>query len=239
MAAKNGSLPSIPRERWLDRALKRWWSLSLFAAFDLSLMAAVIALTIVSSRRQGFVTVPESTVSSDDKTQAPGSSPSGSWNVGIVWTALPSVVFQIFSAYWAWIAGTLAIRQPYVELRKKGGSPAKKSVLLDYRTTFVVWRWFKAFSLGHGTVGAALLLALALQFVVSPLSARLFATQLVVVSTEIPVSFYSKFSQTGIQGENRDWRSVIQTVAATLIHHGENPSWTDNEFAFRPFTPAG
>ncbi|KAL8393224.1 hypothetical protein RB595_003134 [Gaeumannomyces hyphopodioides] len=224
---------AAPSDSWLDRPL-RWQYLLLFAAFDLGLMATVATLAAISHRNQGFATVPESFASTTGKKEPAGSSPRALHDdLGILWTALPNAIFQIFSAYWAWIAGAIATRQPYVELRR--GAAAKKSILLDYRATFILWRWCKALSLGHGAVGATILMRLALQYVVAPLSARLFAPQTVVLPAGIPVSFGSVFNWTALS-VNMNPRSVLTTVAATLIHGADSPPWTDDEFAFRPFT---
>lgn len=39
------------------------------------------------------------------------------------------------------LAGAIAERQPYVELRKERGAEARLSIMLDYRVVASIWRW--------------------------------------------------------------------------------------------------
>lgn len=39
------------------------------------------------------------------------------------------------------MAGAIAERQPYVELRKERGAEATLSIMLDYRVVTSIWRW--------------------------------------------------------------------------------------------------
>ncbi|KAH8594242.1 hypothetical protein B0O99DRAFT_652834 [Bisporella sp. PMI_857] len=82
------------------------------------------------------------------------------WNLGLLWTTLPTLVFRLTSMYWDWIASAMSDWQPYVELSKNGGSRAQRSILLDYRSTPLLWRWFQAFTNAHFLVATCLLLSL-------------------------------------------------------------------------------
>jgi len=238
-AKKFGKRPQgIPPNEWLSAALRRISLLS-FIITNLGLMASIIALTIQSSRWQGFATIAVKNDASDTalingtlETGPQGESDS-LLSLGLVWTALPTVIFQLFSAHWAWISGALAERQPYVELRN-GSASAQRSILLDYRATALPLRWWRAFRLRHSTIAVALLASLVLQFLAAPLSARLFAPKDVMLPSTASVSFSSAFNETSLG--DLDWRPAIHTTAATLVYGGQHIPWTDGEFSFRPFT---
>ncbi|KAH6679887.1 hypothetical protein F5X68DRAFT_223707 [Plectosphaerella plurivora] len=216
---------------WLASCL-RWPSLFLFAFLDIVLVAVVVALYVVSDRNTGFVTVPSginSTRSGRDSDifDIP-------WDLGVLWTALPSFTFALFGAYWAWIAHSLAERQPYVELRKDAGSDARRAVLLDYRVVGSVWRWWGALRMSHYTVGTTTLLSIALTYLIAPLAARLFAAQPVAAPHEVPIFYNETYNLQSINATS-DWRPVLNVVSATLLYGGRNIPWTTNERAFRPF----
>ncbi|EMT72609.1 hypothetical protein FOC4_g10004079 [Fusarium odoratissimum] len=222
---------------WLSEALK-WPSLIVFGLFDIALAITIIILTAKSSTEHGFVTIPSRNITSSSS-QAPSSRDPVRFNVsldlGILWTALPSFVFALFAAYWAWIACAIAERQPYVELRSRGGAEARKSILLDYRVTPVVFRWWSAFRKSHGTVGAMTLLSVLLTYVTAPLAARLFTPQVVSVPKTLPITYDTEFSDSNINS-TIDWQPILNVVAATLLYRGKSIAWTDNQYAFRPFS---
>ncbi|KAH7268398.1 hypothetical protein B0J15DRAFT_533811 [Fusarium solani] len=215
---------------WLSVCL-RWPSLLAFSIINIALIATVIALTIVSSQNDGFVTVPSSNTAKDGEV---GDIPDTPWSLGILWTSLPSFVFSLFGAYWAWIAGSLAERQPYVELRKEGGADARVSILLDYRVVASIWRWWGAFRKSHYMVGATTLLSVFLTYLVAPFAARLFVSQVVTVSKSLPIVYNQTYTVDGIDS-TVDWRPVFDTVSATRLYGGNKIAWTDDERAFRPF----
>lgn len=225
---------------WLNGCLK-WPSLLAFFVINIALTITVIALTIISSRKDGFVTIPSSNTTSSKLSDQGATSVSPleafniSWDLGVLWTALPSFAFSLFGAYWAWIAGSIAERQPYVELRKERGAPAKTSVLLDYRVVASIWRWWGAFRNSHHMVGTTTLLSVFLTYAVAPFAARLFTPQLVGASQPLPILYNQALNDNNINS-TLDWRPVLDTVAASLLHQGNQIAWTDEEHAFRPFS---
>ncbi|GKT44400.1 uncharacterized protein ColSpa_04581 [Colletotrichum spaethianum] len=229
MSGKSQESPSRPYG-WLARCL-RWPYLLTFAVFDVSLAITIIALTIASSQKNGFVTVSTDSIASTGQNS---DIVSLIWNLGVLWTSLPSFVFSLFGAYWAWISASLAERQPYVELRKDGGAEARKSILLDYRVVATVWRWWGAFQKSHFTVGSMTMLSLFLTYLIAPLAARLFVAQGVTLSEPAPITYNKAYNIDNINA-TLDWRPVLDTVSATLLYGGNSIPWTDKERAFRPF----
>ncbi|KAF4462137.1 hypothetical protein FALBO_11058 [Fusarium albosuccineum] len=219
---------------WLNSCL-RWPSLLTFTFLNLALLATVISLTIVSSTKDGFVTIPSRNESSPDSSGNPQIF-SISWDLGLLWTTLPSFVFSLFGAYWAWMAGAIAERQPYVELRKERGAEARLSIMLDYRVVASIWRWWGAFRKSHHMVGATTLLSVLLTYTIAPFAARLFVPEVVAVTKALPIVYNRAFNGDNINA-TLDWRPVLDTVAATLIYGGNGIAWTDEERAYRPFSP--
>lgn len=239
-AVRNGTPRQLPFKEWVASALTSN-SLLGFLALDLSSIATISTLAVVSSHRQGFATIPRGDDAASlpnsgmpDTTYAKGENQPSLFDLGVLWTTIPSLFFQIFSVYWVWIADALVQRQPYVELRRAGGVSADRSILLDYRATPKFWIPVRAFKLSHSTVAFAVLVGLALQFAVAPLSARLFAAQTVMIASDAPLLFPSEFDWSALD-DNLDWRPVFATVRATLAQDGDSLPWTDEEHAFRPF----
>ncbi|KAL2115134.1 hypothetical protein VTJ04DRAFT_10797 [Mycothermus thermophilus] len=239
-----------------NTAMKEWRAVVLkypmlahFACFDIGFLTIIIVLAILGSRNNGFATVPDQTRDpEDDNPSHTLSMPILYWSfnldLGILWTALPAAVLQLFAAWWAAIAAALALRQPFVELWRTNvddnnircGTPASKTILLDYAFTPSAWRWLRALRLGHTTVGATALTALALQFIAAPLGARLCATRLVpydIPRVRVDYPFTFNFSAvTSIE----DWRPILENVQATLVAGAAGERWTTDDFAFRPFS---
>lgn len=222
---------------WLSEAIK-WPSLILFGLIDISLATTIIVLTAKSSTEQGFVTIPSSKIPPTSLRVLPWREPvqfSVSLDMGILWTTLPNLVFALLAAHWAWIACAIADRQPYVELRKRGGAEARKSILLDYRVTPVVLRWWTAFHKSHNTVGAMTLLSVMLTYIIAPFAARLFTTQLVSIPKPIPIIYNTEYKDNNIDSKT-DWRPVLNVVSATLLYEGKSIAWTNDQYAFHPFS---
>lgn len=89
---------------------------------------------------------------------------------------LPAVaVTMILVGIWAWTDVEVKRLQPYVDLLH-GGSPAQRSLLLDYTRTHNAFVWVQATSNRHYIVALASLMALlALSF--QPISAALFSVR--------------------------------------------------------------
>jgi hypothetical protein len=158
-----------------------------------------------------------------------------SLDTGSFWTTLPNLVFALFATHWAWIACAIADRQPYVELRKRAGAKARKSILFDYRVTPVVLRWWTAFQKSHNTVRAMTLLSVMLTYITAPFAARLFTTQLVSIPKPIPIVYSTEYKDNNLNSKT-NWRPVLNVVSATLLYEGKSIAWTNNQYAFRPFS---
>ncbi|KAH7350244.1 hypothetical protein BKA66DRAFT_431459 [Pyrenochaeta sp. MPI-SDFR-AT-0127] len=208
---------------WIPWAL-RLPTLLAFIFIDIAIIISLIILSARSSSNDGFATIGSQNVSSL----------SINWNLGLLWTALPVLVFRLLGVYWEWITNPISQRQPYVDLLKNSGAPAERSVLLDYLAIPILWRWWTAIRNRHFLVSACSFLTLVMSIVVSALSARLFAVRTVPITTEVPILFNTTFVDSAINS-TVDWVPVLDTVSAILVHDGGPLGWTDQEYAFQPY----
>ncbi|KAG7284823.1 hypothetical protein NEMBOFW57_009438 [Staphylotrichum longicolle] len=155
-------------KQWIDTTIQPW-CVCAFIGLSISMIITLIALLIVSRRRNGFVSV--GAILADY---------GATWRVSILWTSLPAFVFTCLGGYWKSIADSFTDRQPFVGLARRGGGPGKETVLLDYRTTF------------------SLIACLAFSGLVS-LSAGLFIAAAGVFQQEVSVVFNSTFDQSAMR----------------------------------------
>ncbi|KAK4234219.1 hypothetical protein C8A03DRAFT_18828 [Achaetomium macrosporum] len=217
-------LSSKAAKQWISLPL-RSWSIYLFIIVTISLIIAIIVLLIISLRDNGFATVGSAL-----------SAYGATWNLRLLWTAFPSLVFTCLGLHWGAIASAAADREPFVGLNRPDGGPAKETVLLDYRATIPLKKWWAAFRNRHWVVGSALLAALVFS-VLSPLAAALFVATAALFDQETPIMFNSTFDQAAMNS-SMDIRPVLDAVTATLIYGASDLPWTDHEHAFRPFYSA-
>ncbi|KAH8667928.1 hypothetical protein BGZ60DRAFT_564229 [Tricladium varicosporioides] len=218
--------------------LKEWKSwkikypyLSVLLMMTLSLIATIIALDIVSRKNNGFAPL----------TNAPGflardpAVERAIWAQGILYTSFPAFIMTLYRTLWESTVAAFADRQPYVDLNKDKGRPAKATIMLDYKTEPTLWAYVLAFRNGHYLLGLCLLTSTVLGFLVVPLVAFLFTTDTFISSTILPVSILTTFNS-GVVFP--DFRSSLNTAAAMRLQDARGPPWTDGEFAFPKFIPS-
>lgn len=60
---------------------------------------------------------------------------------------LPIVLITIYGIVWTWIEITVKRLEPFFQLSKPDGAPARDTLTLDYPTDFMAWLPFKALRL--------------------------------------------------------------------------------------------
>ncbi|KAF2094714.1 hypothetical protein NA57DRAFT_60134 [Rhizodiscina lignyota] len=212
---------------WISKALHPA-TLSLYLFLASALAVTAIILTVLSSRHAGFILV------EGEEFTALGSS----WDLALLWTSLPNLVFAIMASYWGVIAAAVADREPFVELSKphpSGGVHRKKSIMLDYRVKMQLSKWVVAFRNGHFVVGLASLLVLVNTLLIVPLSAHLITPRTVLFNSSAILAMDTAYNGEGLNSTT-DWKPVFDKVAATKLYRGSPYPWTDNEFAFASFS---
>ncbi|KAH8762927.1 hypothetical protein BGZ57DRAFT_768907 [Hyaloscypha finlandica] len=212
------------REGWRSWALHPI-TLVIFLLFDLGFAIGLFVLSSISSSHSGIVSITNETFVSLGS----------SWNLALLWTTLPNLLFRLLGIFWDCIAAATIDRQPFTELRRPGGAKAGRSILLDYRTSPAPLRWAVAFKNRHFLVGVVVLLCFLLSLVVTPLSAHLFVLHEAIYTSNTTVLLNTVFNESGINSST-DWKRIFDTVAATRIYQGGAIPWTNNEFAFQNFS---
>jgi hypothetical protein len=190
--------------------------------------AGIIILTVSSHKNSGFASV---------------STPSGRladfiWGRGLLWTALPAILFSIYRIPVDMAVSAMADRQPFAELHRsrQPAASAEVSVLLDYRSISPFKCWLVAFRNKHYLLGVCFLLSLVFQLGVTPLSSYLLTTNPIVSNTSTVVTQDTFFDSDEGFTATTDLRPVFDTVAATQIGGGNPPAWTDLNEAFQSFS---
>lgn len=141
----------------------------------------------------------------------------------------------IFVLMWGTVTSALAVRQPYVELMKPNGAPAEVTILLDYQTEFSFWSWGIALRNRHWLVAACLFLSLVMSIVSVPLTGHLFITASVISNATISLQSLTTYNDSAYTSRT-DLRPVFDLISATRIYGGNPPAWTNEEYAFQPFS---
>ncbi|RMZ87093.1 hypothetical protein DV736_g5686, partial [Chaetothyriales sp. CBS 134916] len=212
---------------WISWKLS-WWFALLLAVVDVALIAALIVLDRISHRNQGIIDVPQF------------ANPSLLFRItnvqqyyGMLWTTLPSLIFTIFALFWAAVVGSVADRQPFVELHR--GSTARRTILLDYRTYPSVYSWAVAFRNLHPHVALAMLLSLVVSVAFGPLSAHLLVTQSAYPSHPLTLTNLTYLDFNAI-GSTTNLQSFIDVATAVHAYDSAPAPWMTNEYAFNRFT---
>ncbi|EXJ68779.1 uncharacterized protein A1O5_07710 [Cladophialophora psammophila CBS 110553] len=209
---------------WRSWSLKSW-SLIAIVTIDCAIIAVVAVLLAFSQKDDGFVSVADQSVSSS------GSSQQISWQQGLLWTALPSVLLTLYRFYYDSVVTALLNEVPFAELYSDKGTSVRKSLMLDYRTYPSIYAWVFAFRNRHWLHGSSMLLGWIVSLFIVPFSARLMAPSYVNLDRQTPVSLTTSFDSSAINA-SVDYSSILDTVSAVRVHGGNLPPWTDGEFAF-------
>jgi hypothetical protein len=213
--------PTPKPDEWISTALQAW-SVLLFIAWDLSLVVAIAVLWVLSKRNNGFVSVSHDLTASN-----------GRWGWSLLWTTLPSLVFTCLRLHWGAIYSAASDRQPFVELARLNGSPARRSVMLDYRASMPPVRLFKCFQNRHWSLALAELAVWSFN-IIPPLSAGLLVASTATLQQSIPIVATGSFDHS-LMNSTMDTRAILDSVTAILIHGAGHIPWTDDEYAFAPF----
>ncbi|KAK4448705.1 hypothetical protein QBC34DRAFT_495091 [Podospora aff. communis PSN243] len=201
--------------------------------------ATVAGLASYSRAHSGFVRLgppPTILTGSDDLMDA-------IWWQGWLYTAIPVSLMTLYRTMWGLVVASLALRAPYVELRKPGGGPPSKTVLLDYRAQWSLGACRTAWQTGHWFLCACMALSIVLSFVVAPSAAFLFVATTATSSSVVPLRYTSRFNYSAIRGPvplhapsaqtALEWGAATMSLGAPPLH------WTNGTHAFSPFVFAG
>jgi hypothetical protein len=211
-----------------------WLSFLLFIV--MSLIGVIAALDIVSRRNSGFVrqSNPPAFIAHSPALE------SAIWSQGVLYTAFPAFVMTVYRSIWESAVTAFADRQPYVDLKKSGGRPARTTIMLDYNAAPFIYGWLIAVQNKHFLLAACKLSSVVLALLVVPLTSFLFTPISFASNTTFPLSF--EIFNSNVLGDYPsypDLRLPLESAAAMRIQDASRPPWTDGEYAFAKFVPLG
>lgn len=202
---------------------------------ELVFIVAIITLLVLSQRHTGFVDVgfEERSV---DFTSFEGAL---DWGQGLLWTTLPVFIVGLYKLFRDAVRTALVFETPYIELATAGTGKAVeagKSVYLDYRTSFAIVAWWKAWKNKHYFLSLCLVLSFVEALALVPLTARLFAVREELLPRESLLNVLSVFDTTAPLA-NADYGALMDAVAASWINESPLPRGTDGDYGFSRITP--
>ncbi|PVH77317.1 hypothetical protein DL98DRAFT_638531 [Cadophora sp. DSE1049] len=223
------------RETWRSLTLRKW-VLGLLLTSEIALFCGIIALFALSILRSGFVNVGRQSISD------PAFSFRGAVERGrpLLWTSVPTLIFMLYRIFRGSVIDSLIVETPYMELNKATiAHPTKveKSVYLDYRTSFAVVAWYKAFKNQHRFLGSCMLLSFVVSIILVPLAARLFAEGEELLPTDATINLFSAY-EPPYNMSDIDYAGLMDAVSASWIHNASYPPGTDGTFALPQISPA-
>ncbi|PVH78370.1 hypothetical protein DL98DRAFT_656240 [Cadophora sp. DSE1049] len=205
----------------------RWLWLSLILFITMSLVIVILCLDSASRQNTGFAPL--------------GSAPAflskrpvlekALWSQGILYTTLPAFLMTLYIMMVSSSVTSFVELQPFLDLARSNGGPAKTTVMLDYRTYPILYSFVVAFRNKHTMLGVYMLLSVLLTVAVVPLTAFLFTDGSFNFESVVPVTIATAFDETSVLAIP-DLRLIMDFASAFRIYNGHAPPWTDGEYAF-------
>ena len=226
--ANNNTFKMPPdRQRWRSIAL-RPLIVALLLLSELGLIAGIITLWILSALHAGFVNV------------GFRNSGSGVFNVRdplsrvqpLLWTTLPTLVFTLYRILREAVVSALVIETPFMELHKSSitqRSKVRKTVYVDYRTSFNIVAWYKALRNRYTFLGLCMLLSFVVSLALVPLAGGLFTEGEELLASNVAVHMLSKFNSS-VDISVLDYGGLCDAVSASWVNAAPYPVDTDGYF---------
>lgn len=232
----SGNTSKMPpsRPRWRSLAL-RPVIVALLLLSELALIAAIIALWVLSALQAGFTNVGFRGSASEVF------SAQGSLNLGqsLLWTALPTLIFTLYRIFREAVVSALVVETPFMELHKSSAAqPTKvrKSVYVDYRTSFSIVAWYKALRNRHIFLGLCMLASFVVSLALVPLAGGLFAEGEELLGQSTAVNVFSTFDPSA-EISLLDYGRLFDAVSASWINNAPYPAGTDGGFPLPHIKP--
>jgi hypothetical protein len=207
---------SDSEKEWVSKWL---WSrvLVLFFLITIVIIAAIVALCVISEQQNGVVPV---TVSQRNTI--------ANYELGIslTWTTLPVFLLTLFGMTFSAIMNACSSRQPYVELWNQAkGATSEQSILLDYQACNLFERLWRAMKLRHPLLFVGFIFVPIVNLFLPSLAAHLFDP--VIVAKTLPgiVTQNTTFNSSGITAQT-DLAPIFDIVLSTLVYSAVPLLWT-------------
>ncbi|KAF1994384.1 hypothetical protein P154DRAFT_567385 [Amniculicola lignicola CBS 123094] len=232
--------PVVPHDNnlkeWRSTKIK-WPYLSIILLITVCFITTIAVLTFFSQRDHGFA---RESRPPPFLQRNPGLR-KAIWEQGIFYTAVPAFIMTIYRTMWDTAVMAFADRQPYVDLMKSGGRSPKRTILLDYKMEFILYRWISAFKNRHFVLSASMLASLVLSFGIVPLTSFLFMMDTTLSNSTLPIAldtYYNGSLKSWVHGSVSipNLRPVLDTAAGLHMQNLRAPANSDGTLAFPHYT---
>ncbi|KAG4430109.1 hypothetical protein IFR05_014407 [Cadophora sp. M221] len=232
------------RNIWKDfRSIRRYWRgpnsgqwrswktqwpwLSLILFVTISLVLVICTLDLASRQKTGFASLgnPPEFLSKRPALEK------ALWSQGILYTTLPAFLMTLYTMMVSSSVTSFVELQPFLDLAKPNGGPARNTIMLDYRTYPILYSFAIAFRNKHTLLGVYMMLSVVLTVAVVPLTAFLFTDGSFNFDATVPVSLTTFFDETSVLAIP-DLRLIMDFASAFRIYDSHAPPWTNGEYAF-------
>ncbi|KAL1795898.1 hypothetical protein ACET3X_006122 [Alternaria dauci] len=208
-------------------------SLLLFA--EVSLISTIVALWVLSYLRKGFI---------DIEFRGSGSavlSVQGALDRGqpLLWTTLPVIILTLYRLFREAVVAALVVETPFIELHKSSSvrpTKIRKSIYVDYRTSFGIVAWYKAIQNSHTFLGLCMLFSFMVSIALVPLTGGLFAEGEELSATDATFSLLSTLDTT-TDITVVDYGRLFDFVSASWIYTAPYPPGTEGHFPLPRIAP--
>ena len=222
-----------PREApdWLPASLSLGFMLFLIF-WDLSMIVVLLALTVISRRRNGISTIRKASIV--HSLNSPASSPSSAY--AILWTSVPSLIISIYNLTRGLSVTAIGVRQPYVTLwRKPKGAPARKTIFLDYQYQGGILGARLMRRNRHWSILVATVLTFITSIAIVPLSSHVLEVRQTSFNSTVQVQYNSTFNQTMLVTAF-NILGALDVASAVTVYQASPPPWMDQLRGYLPFT---
>ncbi|KAH9217754.1 hypothetical protein DL95DRAFT_459003 [Leptodontidium sp. 2 PMI_412] len=196
---------------------------------EVSLVGGIIGLWVLSDVHKGFIKV-GSRGSASAIFSMQGALDRGQ---PLLWTTLPTFIFTLYRPFREAVVTALVIETPFIELYKSSSerpTEVRKSIYVDYRTSFSIVAWYKALRNSHTFLGLCILFSFVVSIALVPLAGGLFTEGGEFHATHSAINLLSTFDPT-IDISIVDYGRLFDIVSASWIHDAPYPAGTEGHFA--------
>jgi hypothetical protein len=200
-----------------------------------SLVGGIIALWVLSDVHTGFINVGfRGSASAIFSLQ-------GALDRGqpLLWTTLPTVILTLYRLFREAVVTALVVETPFIELHKSSSerpTKVRKSIYVDYRTSFSIVAWYKALQNSHTFLGLCIMFSFVVSIALVPLAGGLFTEGEELSATNAAINLLSTFDPT-VNISIVDYGRLFDTVSASWIHTAPYPARTEGHFALPRIGP--
>ena len=215
------------KSKWLSRRI-----ILIVSAVTLVFIGSLIAMAVTSIRHKGLASA---NLNLEVLTSIV---PDFSVGIGLLWTFLPVLLFEIYALTVGAIVSAASARQPYIELHDQGtysdrGAAPEKSILLDYQSYWSPRAPFMALKYNHYMLAFSFAIMLLLNVVLAALAAHLFFAATIPMKSDVELRHSFGFNDSAFNHESVT--PIMGIVSSTLIYGGKPLPWTTLSKSFLPF----